>query len=139
MKSNNEWKTKPSRQAKIKWWGWLLFAIFWFVLYPHYSKWRYRRYLKSFIRENYSNRINQTAILVFDSDTIEAKSGSSLSSIAYSEVESLIERQDHFFVQLVSNLSLIVPKRALKNDAELISKLTNKGAQHLNEADKLWE
>ncbi len=117
----------------------VIFAVSWFVLYPYYSKWRYRRYLKGFIRENYSNRVNQSATLILDSDAIEAKSGSSKSSIAYSEIESLIERENHFFIQLVTNLSLIVPKRALMNDAELISKLTSHGAKYLDEAEKIWK
>ena len=117
----------------------MIFAVSWFVFYPHYSKWRYHRYLKGFIRENYSNRINQTATLIFDSDAIEAKSGSSKSSIAYSEVESLIERQNHFFIQLVNNLSLIVPERALKNGDEFISKLTSHGVKYLDEAEKIWK
>ena len=37
-------------------------AILWFVFYPMYSKWRYKRHFKKHVEENYKNRINKADI-----------------------------------------------------------------------------
>jgi len=37
MSYNNEWKPKPTRQAKIRWWGWLIIVFYFLCLWIAYE------------------------------------------------------------------------------------------------------
>jgi hypothetical protein len=37
MKLNDDWKPKQTRQAKIRWWGWLIFIFYCISLWIAYE------------------------------------------------------------------------------------------------------
>ena len=91
----------------------LLFGVAWYFLHPIYAKWRYNRYYRKYITQNYNNRIGCEAEITLDGDHIFSKDESGEGKISISAIESLIELPDHFFIQLNTGMSFIIPKKAI--------------------------
>ncbi|WP_422858094.1 YcxB family protein [Flagellimonas sp. S174] len=114
-------------------------SVLWFFLYPKYSKWRYERYFKKHVEDNYKNRIDNTVELDFDENYISTKDFTSESKINGAEIKELIETQNHFFIKLATDLSLIVPKHAVTDQEELKKRITDFGANYNNELSWVWK
>ncbi|MFD0860582.1 YcxB family protein [Sungkyunkwania multivorans] len=117
----------------------LVFGIFWFVFYPLYSKWRYKNHFKKHVEENYKNRINKPVEIHFDENSVNAKDFTSESKINGTELKELIETKDHFFIKLTTDLSLIVPKHSIGNQLEFKKRVTELGAQYVDELNWKWK
>lgn len=114
-------------------------GIFWFVCYPMYSKWRYKRHYQKHIEENYKNRINTPVEIDFDAQAILAKDFTSESKINGSELKELIEMKNHFYIKLTTDLCLIVPKHAIKDLEEFKKRVTQLGAKYVDELHWKWK
>ncbi len=101
-----------------------LFSLLWFLFYPFYSKYRYKKHFETHIKESYKNRIGKKVKLNFDSnsDFVETSDLGSQSKIMDSEFKKLIELKEHFFLKLKSDMSIIIPKRAIP-DQDMFKKL----------------
>ncbi|MCP3932303.1 MAG: YcxB family protein [Bacteroidetes bacterium] len=53
----------------------------------------------------------------FDENFVNVKDYTSESKINGTELKELIETQNHFFIKLTTDLSLIVPKHSIENIA----------------------
>jgi len=116
-------------------------AILWYLFYPLRSKRRYKKHFEDHIKENYKNRIGKKVILEFDSDSdyIESSEFGTQSRINDSEFDKLIELKEHFFLKLKSELSIIIPKRAMDNISEFKKYLTDKNVEYVNELSWVWK
>lgn len=92
-----------------------LLAALWFLLYPIRSKKRHIKHYKNHIKETYKNRINRNIELEFNKDHVYVKDSGSESKIDTSEIKSLIELKNHFFLKLNTDMSLVIPKRVINN------------------------
>ncbi|HMC01955.1 MAG TPA: YcxB family protein, partial [Flavobacteriaceae bacterium] len=114
-------------------------AILWFVFYPMYSKWRYKRHFKKHVEENYKNRINKPVVIDFSENSVNAKDFTSETKINGTELKELIETKNHFFIKLTTDLSLIVPKHSIKNRTEFKKRVTEFGAEYVDELNWKWK
>ncbi|WP_298761308.1 YcxB family protein [uncultured Psychroserpens sp.] len=119
----------------------ILFALLWYVFYPLYSKGRYKRHFENHIKENYTNRIGKENELTFgdEADFIETSSFGSQSRIQESEFDKLIELKDHYFLKLKSELTIIIPKRAVTDHAEFKKLFTDIDLDYVDELDWEWK
>ncbi len=93
----------------------LVFAILWFFLYPIRAKKTHIKHYKNHIKDNYKNRINKLVKLEFNENYIHIYDDTSESKIKTSEIKSLIELKNHFFLKLNIDMSLIIPKKVIEN------------------------
>ena len=114
-------------------------GIGWFAFYPMYSKWRYKKHFQKHVEENYKNRINKPVEINFDENSVNAKDFTSESKINGTELKELIETQNHFFLKLTTDLSLIVPKHSIGNQAEFKKRVTELGAEYVDELNWKWK
>lgn len=92
----------------------LIFTILWFIFYPIYSKFRYKKHYKKYVQTNYKTRFFKPVELNINSNYIEAKDFTGESKINISEIEYLVELKDQFLLHVSSNASIIIPKRDLQ-------------------------
>ena len=116
-----------------------VFGILWFTFYPLYSKWRYKNHFKKHVEENYKNRINKPVEIDFDENSVNTKDFTSESRINGTELKELIETKDHFFLKLTTDLSLIVPKHSIENQTEFKKRVTELGAEYVDELNWKWK
>lgn len=114
-------------------------GIAWFLLYPMYSKWRYKKYSQKHVEENYKNRINKLVEINFNENSVNTKDFTSESKIKGSELKELIETKEHFFLKLATDSSLIIPKHVVTDFDEFKIKVTNLGANYVNELNWVWK
>ena len=115
-----------------------LIALLWFFLYPTYSKWRYKRHFQKHVEENYKNRVHKPVEIEVDEHALNAKDFSSESKINGTELKALIETKNHFFIKLTTDLSLIVPKHSIVHQAEFKKRVTELGAEYVDELNWEW-
>lgn len=113
-------------------------GILWFALYPIYSKWRYKKYYQKHVEENYKNRINIPIEIDFDENSVIAKDFTTESKIKGTELKELIETKNHFFIKLATDLSLIIPKHSIEDLTEFKKRVTELGAEYVDERNWEW-
>ena len=115
------------------------FGILWFLLFPMYAKWKYKKHFQKHVEENYKNRINKPVEINFDENSLNAKDFTSESRINGTELKELIETKEHFFIKLTTDLSLIIPKHSIENQTELKKRVTEFGAKYIDELNWEWK
>ncbi|PWG05107.1 YcxB family protein [Polaribacter aquimarinus] len=116
-----------------------LVSIIWFLLYPLYSRWKYKNHFKKHIKENYKNRINKSVEILFDDEIIKTKDYSSESKINKTELKELIETKNHYFLKLQTDLSIIIPKDSFVNQEEFIKRVKDYGVDYIDELSWVWK
>ncbi|GAB5399228.1 MAG: hypothetical protein Aureis2KO_08130 [Aureisphaera sp.] len=117
----------------------IAFGVLWFVFHPLYSKWRYKNHFKKHVEENYKNRINVPIEIDFDKNSLDARDFTSQSRISGTELKELIETKSHFFIKLTTDISLIIPKHSIENQAEFKKRVTELGAKYIDELNWEWK
>lgn len=113
-------------------------GVIWFVLYPIYSRWRYKKHFQKHVKENAKDAINKTVEVSIDETFIEIKDPTGESKLKGSELTELIEIKTHYFIKLTNGSALIVPKHAVTNQEDFKTKIINFGVEHINELDWEW-
>jgi hypothetical protein len=111
----------------------VIFGLF----YPKYFKWRYKKHYKAYIKENYSKRFGQIETLEFNKDSIYSKDKIGEGKINLSEIETINETDNHFFIKISTGVSLLIPKREVNNIDELRNKFEEIGL-YIEDATK-WK
>lgn len=114
-------------------------AILWFIFYPKYSKRRYKNHFQKHVEENYKNRINKPVQIDINENSINAKDFTSDTKLNGTEIKELIETKEHFFIKLTTDLSLIVPKHSIENQTEFKKRVTDLGAEYIDELNWKWK
>jgi len=97
------------------------------LFYPKYFDWRYKKHFQYFIKDNLSDRINQPTELEIDKKSIFSKDVAGEGKIKLKEVDEITETDKHFFFQISSGMSLIIPKSELENEDAFKSELESLG------------
>lgn len=112
-------------------------------LYPKYSSWRYMRHYRNHIKDNYQDKFGEKAWLEFDQNHLISRNEKSEVKISYDELVTLNETKEYYFIKMSSAMSLIIPKRLLKDkptfqtDLETLISKTN--ISHHTELDWKWK
>ena len=110
--------------------GLLILAVLWYLFYPMYSEKKYKKHFEKHIDENYSKTIDKEVEISFKADLIEMKDQTSESKVKTSEIDKLIELNDH---------TLIIPKRAISDNDKFKSMIKNYNIDYLNQLDWKWK
>ena len=97
------------------------------------------KHFQKHVEENYKNRINKPVEIDFDENSVNAKDFTSESKINGTELKELIETKEHFFIKLTTDLSLIVPKHSIENQTEFKKRVTELGAEYIDELNWKWK
>ena len=93
------------------------------TIYPIYSRWRYKRHYKKYIKDTYMNRFGQESELEISNDVIVTKDKTGEGKINTTEIEEINEIKDFYFVKVKTGVSLIISKvKADSKDLEAIEK-----------------
>nr|MBI1229529.1 hypothetical protein [Cytophagales bacterium] len=116
-------------------------AILWFLFYPLYARRKYKRHFEKHIKENYKNRIGKKVMLNVGkgADFIEASDLGTQTKIQDSEFDKLIELKNHYFLQLKSESSIIVPKRAVSEQEAFKKLFSDINLEYVDELDWEWK
>ncbi len=119
----------------------LIIAVLWYLIFPQYIKWRYKKYFEKHINENFKERVNRTSILDFDNTKqmlIIIEPGLE-EKINFSEFKSLIEISTHFFIKLKNGSTLIIPKQFISKPAVFKKIFSDLGVVYENEVNWKWD
>lgn len=116
----------------------LLIGVLTALFYPKYYKWRYKNHYRNFIRTNYAARFNKPATLELTQSQVIARDDSGEGKVHLTEVEQVNETQNHFFLQLKSNDSLIIPKKKLDDFQNLKAEFKSRNLKIVDELDWKW-
>jgi hypothetical protein len=113
------------------------------ILYPFYTRWRYKNHYLKHIRDTYKNRFGGNTDLEFNDDTIVTRDKTGEMKINKSELQEINEIQDYYFIKIKSGDSLIISK-AKSDDLEKIKSelksITDKlGIRHNVELNWKWK
>jgi hypothetical protein len=100
-------------------------AIVYALFYSKLFVWQYKRYYKTYVKENFSHRFGEKAYFEINNQTIKDKTGDE--TINVSEIEKVDETEKHFFVEIKSGVSLIIPKDRIQNSDEVRAKFETLG------------
>jgi len=122
----------------------LIASLLSLVLYPFYSRWRYKRHYQRFISDTYKNRFGEECTLEITEDVIVTKDRTGEAKINSSEIEEIGEIKDYYFLRLKTGGSIIISK--VKTDAQELVKLqeglkelmNKKGIKHNVDFDWKW-
>ncbi|MEM9545205.1 MAG: YcxB family protein [Bacteroidota bacterium] len=114
-------------------------TILWIVLFPLYARWRYKRHFKKHIEENYKNRLNVPVEIEFHNDFITTRDFSSESKINGAELKEIIETSTHFFLNMTTDVSFIIPKHSIDNKEEFKKCVTEYGTKYIDERNWRWK
>ena len=106
-----------------------LFAVLWFLLFPHFERRRYVKHYRGFLEEQYRERAGIAFNLELNREYILAKERGGDGRVLTSEVQDICEIPELFLIRLKGNQSFILPKhnfpdiervqRGLKENAAL--------------------
>ena len=108
----------------------MLFGVLAIVYGLFYSKlfvWQYKRYYKTYVKENFSYRFGEKAYVEINNQTIYVKDKTGETTINVSEIEKIDETEKHFFVKIKSGVSLIIPKNRIQTSDEVRANLETLG------------
>jgi len=117
------------------------FGILWFFIYPLWERRHYIKHYKSFIKENYKDRLGRIATLEISNDYILAKDNGSESKVLTTELEEICEIPTTILVRLKGGQSFILPKDKITNFDTVKARLKEL-ANHLKikyDTDEKWE
>ena len=109
------------------------------VFYPKYFHWRYQKHITNYIKENYKQRFGEIENLEITKEYIYSKDKTGEGKIKIKEVENVSETKNHFFLKISTGMSLIIPKRAIKNIELLKDELNGIGLTVIDELNWKWE
>jgi hypothetical protein len=119
----------------------LMIGLLWFFIYPVWDKQRYVKHYKSFIQENYKERLGITASMELSNDFIFVKSNASEGKVLTTEINEIAEISSTIFIRLKGGQTLILPKDKIADIDNVKSRLKEL-AGYLNikyDFDKNWE
>ncbi|MEM6684582.1 MAG: YcxB family protein, partial [Bacteroidota bacterium] len=81
------------------------------IFYPTYFNWTHMKHYKKYVEEHNINRFGQEENLTIREDVISSQNNLGDGNIKISAITEIAETETHFFLKMISGLSLIIPKR----------------------------
>jgi len=101
----------------------LVTAVISYAFYPKYHRWRLKSHFIKYSKKNYASQFGKEESLETFKDYILSKNVSGEGKVKMDELDRLTEIADHFFLKMRTGSSLILPKRFIQNDSELIKEM----------------
>jgi hypothetical protein len=101
----------------------LVISILTYLFYPRYHRWRLKSHFKKYSKKNYGSQFGQEESLETKTDHIISKNIAGEGKVLTSELENLTEINDYFFLKMKNGSSIILPKRDLSNEKDLVNEL----------------
>lgn len=100
-----------------------ILGLLWFFIYPLWERQHYVKHYRSFIRENYKDKLGQPVTLELNNEHIIARDNGSESKVMTKEVVEINETSATFYLKLKGGQSFIIPKDKIKTVDSLTNKL----------------
>ncbi len=117
----------------------ILLGVVWFVYFPILYKKRYKKSYGRLIDENFKEVLEKKIAIKIDKQFIKTGNGESEASVEVSELDSLIELKELFLLNLVSGMTLIIPKREVVDVHNFLSFFSEIGVRHNKKVDWEWK
>lgn len=101
-----------------------LTTVVFFLFYPWYFKWRQKVHYTKYIRRNYRNLFGRSETMEVKGNTLHLVNSTGEGTIKATELDRLIETNTHFFIEMKTGASLIIPIHKME-DAETLRKQIN--------------
>ncbi len=108
------------------------------IFYPRYFKWRYTKLYSNFILQNYSTKIDKEEVIEINKDNIFIKDNTGEGKFDLTAIDSLIEVQEHLYIQLNIGTALVAPKDQVSNYNEIIDKFKSLNVPIVDETNWKW-
>lgn len=89
------------------------------VLFPFYSKWRYKKHYSMHIKELWEGRSGLVSDISFTDDTVEIKNETEVSKVNLSQIREIHETEKYYFLQQAPGYALVIPKERLQNPSDI--------------------
>jgi len=109
------------------------------LFYPKYFNWRYKKHYKNYIKDNYQKRFGQIENIEITEEYIYSKDKTGEGKIKLTEIDEVSETQNHFLLKVSTGMSLIIPKREIKNIDLLKIKFNEIGLNVIDELSWKWK
>jgi hypothetical protein len=117
----------------------IFLAALWLLIYPFYSKWKYKKSYLKHIKKNYTDRLDHVDALKLGNNAyFYVKEQGKEGKIKTSDVEKLIELKNHFFLQVKKGGAIIIPKNYVLNTESFKKIITDLNIDYLNDTDWKW-
>lgn len=117
----------------------IFLAALWLLIYPIYSKWKYKKSYLNHIKKNYKDKLDHVdALKLGNNNYFYIKEQGKEGKIKTSDAEKLIELKDHFFLQMKKGGAIIIPKNYVLNTEGFKQKISDLNIDYLNETDWRW-
>jgi len=116
----------------------VVIAIISVLFYPKYFNWRYKKHYKNYIKDNYQKRFGQVENIEITEEYIYSKDKTGEGKIKLKEINEVNETPNHFFLKISTGMSLIIPKREIKNIDLLKIKINKIGLNIIDELSWKW-
>jgi hypothetical protein len=105
-------------------------AVLAFFLMPLYTRWSYKKTYLKHVRNYYKDRMSEPTTLNFENDSISIFDSQGESSINFSELDEINDLADYYFLKVKSGQSIILPKKQIENQNELLNTLKKVSSTH---------
>ncbi len=105
-----------------------VFGSLWFLFYPQFERKRYYKHYKSFVKENFKDRLEKEAIINLGVEEIELIDESGNSKLKVEKIDEISEIENYYFIKLNKAAGLILPKRKIE-DLESVKEWIEKAVE----------
>lgn len=114
-------------------------AAIWLLIYPFYSKYRYKRFYLNHIKKNYTDRLDHVdSIRLGNKNYIYITEQNKDGKIAIKDVDKLVELQHHFFVLMKAGGAIILPKSYILNTENFKKEMATLDISYLDDTKWRW-
>ncbi|MDH6310810.1 Ca2+/Na+ antiporter [Dysgonomonas sp. PFB1-18] len=97
----------------------IVLGVIFFILYPFYSTWLYKRHFKRHVKQYYDQAASNHISMKIDDENIMTYDAKGESTIKIKSLIEIIEISDYFYLQLSKAAYHVIPKKKI-NSVELL-------------------
>lgn len=116
----------------------ILMGLLWFAVQPIYVRYRYKKHVKAHLKESLKGAVDRPISLTISDKQISTQDGENEAQFAISELSRFVELPQHFFIEVVSSGSIIIPKSAISNQQQFIQELKKVGLDYADHTAWKW-
>lgn len=97
----------------------LVLSLIWFLFYPKYEAWKYKKHYNSFVDENFKSHYGLETKTQLGETEIYSENSKGNTTVKVEDITEIIETEQYLFVRLGVGMGLIFPKEKIQNLQEL--------------------